>query len=247
MNTQEMQKHIRCRPGDIAPVVLVPGDPGRAHRIAEYFDDCREVAHNREYILYTGTYQGVPVGVCSTGIGGPAASIAFEELARVGVTTLIRVGSAGGRQPDIPLGTPIVIHATYRGEGTSTDYLPLAFPAVADLDLTNILLESLKQKGVDYRSGIGYTRDAYYLKNEELNTQLREAGIVAAEQEAAVLFIVGHLRGMRTACIVSTDSNIWLSPQPTLEEKDTAFRVGEVVAIEAALDTAVAATKAGLV
>lgn len=247
MSLQEVQKHIRCRPGDIAPVVLVPGDLGRAHTIAKRLDNPRELAHNREYIVYTGFYKGAPVGVCSTGIGGPAASIAFEELAKVGVTTLIRVGSAGGRQPEIPLGTPVVIYASHRGEGTSKVYLPPEFPAVADLELTNILISTLKDRGVEYRAGLGFTRDAYYVQDEELNAQLRDAGVVAAEQEAAVLFIVGQVRGLRTACIVATDSNIWLSPQPSLAEKEEAFRRGEVLAIEAALEAAARATEQGLV
>ncbi len=141
------QKHIRCVPGDVARSVLVPGDPGRAGRIAALFDESRMVAQNREYVVYTGATGGVPVSVCSTGIGGPSASIALEELVNIGAEVFIRVGSAGGRQNDIAIGTPVVITAAHRGEGTSRAYLPPEFPAVADLDVTNALVEAGRESG----------------------------------------------------------------------------------------------------
>ncbi|MEW5718185.1 MAG: nucleoside phosphorylase, partial [Chloroflexota bacterium] len=109
----EIQKHIRCKPGDVARYVLVPGDPGRVKRIAEQMDEAHLVAENREYVVYTGATQDVPVSVCSTGIGGPAASIAIEELVKVGAQVFIRVGSAGGRQDDIAIGTPVIITAAH--------------------------------------------------------------------------------------------------------------------------------------
>lgn len=233
--TRELQKHIRCAPGDVAPYVIVPGDPGRAHRIAAAMDNAEQIADNREYVVYTGRTGGVPVSVCSTGIGGPAASIAFEELSRVGAQTLIRVGSAGGRQPDIAIGTAVVINAAHRGEGTSKVYLPPEFPAVADRIVTNALVTATERAGVDYRVGIGYTRDAYYVRDTALNQRLTEVGVVAAEQEAAVLFIVGQCLGLRTGAIVATDSNIWLPEQPTLAEKERLFAVGEQQAIAIAL------------
>jgi uridine phosphorylase len=232
---QEIQKHIRCRPGDIAPYVLVPGDPGRVRRIADRFDESRLVAENREYIVYTGFYRGHPVSVCSTGIGGPAASIAFEELIRVGAKVFIRVGSAGGRQKDIAVGTPVVISAACRGEGTSKVYLPVEFPAVADLRVTNALVTALEEAGDPFRVGIGYTRDAYYVQDQVLNKLLTDAGVVAAEQEAAVLFIVSSLRRVAAGTIVSTDSNIWLDIQPSPAEKEALYFQGEKKTIAAAL------------
>ncbi|MFQ3619555.1 MAG: nucleoside phosphorylase [Spirochaetales bacterium] len=231
----DVQKHLRCRKGDIAPYVLVPGDPGRVRRIVEYFDESHLVAENREYVVYTGIYHSKPVSVCSTGIGGPAASIAFEELVRIGAKVLIRVGSAGGRQKNIPIGTPVVITASYRGEGTSKVYLPIEFPAVADRTVTNALVQALEEAGNPFRVGIGYTRDAYYVQDQALNKLLTEVGVVAAEQEASVLFIVGTVRGVATGAIVSTDSNIWLEHQPTLAEKESLYLQGEKKAITAAL------------
>ncbi len=234
-NNEEVQKHIRCRKGDISPFVIVPGDPGRVERIVEQMDSAKLIAQNREYIVYTGKTKGIPVSVCSTGIGGPAASIAFEELIRVGAEVFIRVGSAGGRQKETPIGTPVVITASYRGEGTSMVYLPAEFPAVADLDVTTALVTALKEKKEEYRVGIGYTRDAYYVQDQKLNELLTVAGVEAAEQEASILFIIGSLRQVKTGAIVATDSNIWLAEQPSLEEKQKLFAKGEQKAIAAAL------------
>ncbi|HIQ05676.1 MAG TPA: nucleoside phosphorylase [Anaerolineae bacterium] len=232
-----MQKHLRCVPGDVARYVLLPGDPGRARRIADRMDNARLIAENREYVVYTGTTNGIVVSVCSTGIGGPSASIALEELANIGAEIFIRVGSAGGRQPDIPIGTPVVMTAAYRGEGTSKAYLPAEFPAVADLDVTNALVAAARESGYSYRLGIGFTRDAYYVQNQVLNELLTRVGVVAAEQEAAVLFIVGTWRRVKVGAIVATDSNIWLPQQPTLAEKEALFRRGEQKVIDIALRT----------
>lgn len=231
----EVQKHIRCKPGDVAKYVLLPGDPGRVKRIAAQMEEAKQLAENREYIVYTGKTKGIDVSVCSTGIGGPAASIAIEELVKVGAQVFIRVGSAGGRQDDIPIGTPVIITAAHRGEGTSKVYLPAEFPAVADLDVTNALVDAARETGNEYRAGIGFTRDAYYVQDKPLNELLKSAGVVAAEQEAAVLFIVGSLRHVRVGSIVSTDSNIWLPQQPTLAEKEELYRQGEKKAIAIAL------------
>jgi uridine phosphorylase len=233
--TVEVQKHIRCVPGDVARYVLLPGDPQRVKRIAAQMEDARFVAENREYVVYTGTTAGVPVSVCSTGIGGPSASIALEELANVGASVFIRVGSAGGRQKSTPIGTPIVITAAYRGEGTSKAYLPAEFPAVADLDVTNALVAAARERGEEYRAGIAFTRDAYYVQDQALNELLTRHHVEAAEQEASILFITGTHRGVRVGAVVATDSNIWLPQQPTLAEKEALYALGEKKVISIAL------------
>ncbi len=231
----EMQKHIRCMPGDVSRYVLLPGDPGRVERIAAQMEQVRPVAKNREYVIVRGLTHGVDVSVCSTGIGGPAASIAIEELVNVGASVFLRVGSAGGRQDDIAIGTPVIVTAAHRGEGTSKAYLPPEFPAVADIDVTNALVDAARESGYAYRVGIGYTRDAYYAQDRALNELLKNAGVVAAEQEAALLFVVGTCRRVRVGCIVSTDSNIWLPQQPTLAEKQELYMTGERKAVAIAL------------
>lgn len=222
----DIQRHIRAKRGDVAPYVLIPGDPGRAERIAATFVEPKLVARNREYVLFTGTTTaGTPIGVCSTGIGGPSASIAVEELTRIGASHFIRVGSAGGRQPDMPIGSVVVVTAAFRGDGTSLDYIPLGYPAAADLDVTLALRqaaqEHLGQRAVE---GVVYTRDAFYRRDDGLNQRLTDAGVVAAEQECSTIFVVGSLLGVKVGAVLGTDSNIYLEPQPTREEKEALYR-----------------------
>jgi uridine phosphorylase len=234
--TETVQRHIRARTGDVAPYVLIPGDPGRADRIAQALKDAHLVTKHREYNLYTGTTpSGTPVSVCSTGIGGPSASIAVEELTRIGATHFIRVGSSGGRQPQIPIGSVVVATAAYRGEGTSQDYVPLPFPAVADIGVTRALMEAAKRLGHPYYTGIVYTRDAFYRRDKALNETLTEAGIVAAEQECSTVFVVGSLLKVKVGAILGTDSNIWLEQQPSQQEKEKLYQQVEKTTIEIAL------------
>ncbi|HLV13267.1 MAG TPA: nucleoside phosphorylase [Trueperaceae bacterium] len=234
----DIQRHLRARTGDVAPYVLIPGDPGRAERIAQRFVNAREVARNREYVIFTGeTERGTPISVCSTGIGGPSASIAVEELVRIGATHFIRVGSSGGRQPDIPIGSVVVVTAAYRGDGTSLDYMPLPYPAVADLDVT-LALRAAAEEHLGRRAyeGIAYTRDAFYRRDDGTNRLLTEAGVVAAEQECATIFVVGSLRRVKVGAILGTDSNIFLDPQPTREEKERLYQQVERDTIAIAID-----------
>lgn len=234
----EVQKHIRCVPGDVARCVLLPGDPARARRIAHQLGEARLVAENREFVVFTGKTNGVPVSVCSTGIGGSSAAIALEELSNVGAEVFIRVGSAGGRRQDIPIGSLVVVTAAYRGDGVSDEYLPPGFPAVADLDVSNALIQAASELGHRAFSGIGTTRSAFYARDAALNDQLRRAGVVAAEMEASTLFIVGTLRRAKVGCVVATDSNIYLEEQPTLAEKEALYMRGEGMTIRAALRAA---------
>jgi uridine phosphorylase len=231
----DIQKHIRCVPGDVARSVLLPGDPARAHRIARQLENARLIAENREYVVISGTTNGVAVSVCSTGIGGSSAAIALEELRNVGAEVFIRVGSAGGRRPDIPIGSLVVVTAAYRGDGVSDEYLPLGFPAVADLDVNNALIQAAKELGYSAYSGIGTTRSAFYARHPELSERLRQVGVVAAEMEASTLFIVGTHRGAKVGCVVATDSNIYLERQPALAEKEALYMQGEEMTIRTAL------------
>lgn len=232
---EEVQKHIRCRTGDVGKYVFIPGDQDRARKIAEHFDNMKEVASNRAYHVYTGTLNGVPVSSCATGIGGPSASIAIEELAKVGARYLIRVGSCGGRQKDIPIGSVVIATSAYRGEGTSAAYAPLPFPAVADLEISNALISAAKELGYDYYSGTVFTRDAYYVQDKSLNQLLTDYGVVASEQECAIAYIIGSIRKLHVGGILGTDSNIWLDPQPTLAQKQELFKFGEKKSIEIAI------------
>lgn len=237
-----LQKHIRCKEGDVAQYVLIPGDPQRAKRIADTFDTVEKVAENREYVVYTGFKDDVKISVCSTGIGGPSAAIAIEELAKVGAHTFIRVGSAGGRREDIPVGSVVIVNAAVRGDGTSKEYLPEIYPAIADYDVTTALIKASKEILVDEECYIGpsFTRDAYYMQNQRLNELLLGTDVAVSEMECATAFIVGSKRRLRVGAIVGTDSNIIKKKQLTLEEKDRLYMKAEkntiAIAVKAIID-----------
>ena len=135
-NPQYTQHHIKARDKDISRYCLVPGDHIRGKKIAERLEGVRLLSSTRAIFVYSGAYKGIPMTVCSTGMGGPQAAIAIEELGRMGADTFIRVGSSGGIQDDIGVGDIVIATATYRDGGTSYKYLPGPFPAVAVCTLT---------------------------------------------------------------------------------------------------------------
>ena len=143
----DKQYHIQVGEGDVGKYVILPGDPKRCAKIAAYFDDAKLVADSREYVTYTGYLDGVKVSVTSTGIGGPSASIAMEELVKCGADTFIRVGTCGGMQLDVKSSDVVIASGAIRMEGTSKEYAPIEFPAVADIDIVNALRASAKELG----------------------------------------------------------------------------------------------------
>ena len=164
--SKEKQYHIQVGAGEVGRYVILPGDPKRCAKIAKYFDDPVLIADSREYVTYTGTLDGVKVSVTSTGIGGPSASIAMEELYRCGADTFVRVGTCGGMQRDVKSGDLVIATGAIRMEGTSKEYAPIEFPAVADLEVTNALVASAKEKKEDYHVGVVQCKDAFYGQHE---------------------------------------------------------------------------------
>lgn len=240
----EMQKHIRCVEGDVARYVLIPGDPARAHRIAAALDNARLVAENREYTVYTGETEGVPVSVCSTGIGGPSTAIAMEELSRVGADTFIRVGSAGARHDSIEIGEAVIVNAAVRAGGTARVYLPDVYPAVASFDVTCALVEAARAMGLAGHVGASLSRDAYYQQDEAFNDTLRGVkDLLVSEMECDTVYVVGAKRGLRTGAVVGTDSNRYLAVQPTLAEKERLYMQAEKQTIAIALGAVVRLAK----
>ena len=144
------QYHVGLKSGDVGKYVLLPGDPKRCAKIAEYFDDAKLVADRREFVTYTGYLNGEKVSVTSTGIGGASASIAMEELVKVGATTFIRVGTCGGMDINVKGGDIVIATGAVRMEGTSKEYAPIEYPAVADFDITNALV--VASKNLDRKS-----------------------------------------------------------------------------------------------
>ena len=201
-----LQYHLQIRKGDVGRYVLLPGDPKRCAKIAEHFDDAKLVADSREYVTYTGYLDGEKVSVTSTGIGGPSASIAMEELVLCGADTFIRVGTCGGIDLDVMGGDVVVATGAIRMEGTSKEYAPIEYPAVADLDVTNALVQSAKELGYRCHAGVVECKDAFYGQHEPQRMPVsyehlnkweawKRMGCKASEMESAALFIAAsHLR-----------------------------------------------------
>ena len=201
-----LQYHLQIRPGDVGRYVILPGDPKRSAKIAQHFEDAKLVADNREYVTYTGYLNGEKVSVTSTGIGGPSASIAMEELVKCGADTFLRVGTCGGIDLDVKGGDIVVATGAIRMEGTSKEYAPIEFPAIADLDITNAMIAACKSLQLNYHAGVVQCKDAFYgqhdpqimpVSYELLNKweAWKRLGCKASEMESAALFIVAsHLK-----------------------------------------------------
>lgn len=213
MSDNNLQYHIKLKQGDVGRYVLLPGDPGRCERIAKYFDDAVKIAQNREYTTYTGTLLGEKVSVVSTGIGCPSTAIAVEELIKIGADTFIRVGTSGGIQPDTKTGEVAIVTAAIRDEGTTRQYLPLEYPAVADTDVVLALREASKKLNQPFRLGVSQSKDSFYSEIEpdrmpmaqEIKARWeawRAGGAICSEMEAAVLFIVSGIQRTRAGGVM---------------------------------------------
>lgn len=213
LDKEGRQYHLQIRPGDVGRYVLLPGDPGRVPRIAVHLEDARLVAQHREYTTYTGTLLGEKVSVTSTGIGGPSTAIAVEELVAVGADTLIRVGTSGSMQDFVQPGDLCIAAAAVRDEGTTQQYVPLAFPAVADMDVTLALRDAAQRRGLRHHVGVSHSKDSFYAEvtpeRMPIAPRLRDrwrawvrAGVICSEMEAAALFVVSQVLGVRAGAIM---------------------------------------------
>jgi uridine phosphorylase len=193
--TESALYHIGCRPGEVGRYVLLPGDPGRVPIIAELLDEPKKIAHNREYMTYTGKLLGEKVSVTSTGMGCPSTAIAVEELKMAGADTFIRVGTSGIMQKFIEPGDLIIAWGSIRDEYTSQQYIPLEFPAVADLDVTLSLRQAARDFKVSHHFGM---------------TQIK-GGTLCSEMEASTIFVVSSFLKCRAGGIMlagGTDSDL---------------------------------------
>lgn len=212
------QYHIGLNKGDVGKYVILPGDPKRCKKIAQYFDDPKLVADNREYVTYTGYLNGEKVSVTSTGIGGPSAAIAMEELVNVGAEVFIRVGTCGGMQLDIKGGDLVIATGAIRMEGTSKEYAPIEFPAVANLDVVNALVKASENLGYTHHTGVVQCKDSFYgqhspeikpVSYELMNKweAWKRLGCLASEMESAALFIVASYLGVKVGSVFLTVAN----------------------------------------
>ena len=234
------QYHIQVANGEVGRYVILPGDPKRCKKIAQYSEDPVMIADNREFITYTGTLDGVKVSVTSTGIGGPSAAIAMEELARCGADTFVRIGTCGGIQPEVKSGDIVVATGAVRMEGTSKEYAPIEYPAVADLMVVNALVSAAKEKDCEFYTGVVQSKDAFYGQHEpemmpagyELINKWeawKKLGCLASEMETAALYIVAaklHVRVGACFLVMANQEREKLGLEnPVVHDTDMAVQV----------------------
>ncbi len=208
MQALEKQFHIQCTQGDVGRYCILPGDPGRVPSIAALFEDARQVACNREYNVWTGYLLGEKVTACSTGIGGPSAAIAMEELHKCGADTFLRTGTCGGIDLNVRSGDIVVATGAVRFEHTSLEYAPPEFPAVSDWEAANALVQAAKDLGLPCHTGVVQCKDSFYGQHSPdaspVSGMLKERweawkrlGVKASEMESAALFVVAAALGCR--------------------------------------------------
>lgn len=216
-NPQGKMWHIGLDENDIGKGVILPGDPARCEIVAQMFDEAELKAVARGNPTYTGTYHGASVSVMSTGMGGTAVAICVEELKQIGAKNLIRMGTCGSLQKDIPEGSIVICTGAVRGDGTTPEYIPLEYPAIADIDVVNALRDSARELGVEPILGLVRSHDAFYRESpgahegwEERIRPWTEAGVKVVENESSTLFVVSSLLGgLRAGTILLTGKNLY--------------------------------------
>lgn len=247
MQQTETMFHLHCKAEEIGNYVLLPGDPGRTKHIAQYLDNARLIVENREFTTWTGSLEGVSVSVTSTGIGGPSAAIAMEELVQCGAHTFIRIGTCGGMQADVPAGQLVIPTGAVRMEGTSHEYMPAAFPAVPDFSLTCALVDAAQKLEKPFVAGVVQCKDSFYGQHSPERMPIAQrlindwdawkaAGVLASEMESAALFVVASTLHVRCATVLNM---IWNQER----EKKYGIAPSPDLDMNAAIETAVTAMK----
>ena len=246
MLPEELQFHIKCKKGDIGKYVILTGDPQRTDQIAEYFEDPVLVANNREYRIFTGKLCDEKVSVCSTGIGGPSTAIAVEELCKCGAEVMIRIGTCGGINTKVKGGHVVIPTGAIRQEGTTLQYVPAEYPAVADHEVVNALIQAAESENKTYHTGIIQSKDSFYGQHSpeimpvsnELESKWeawKKAGVLASEMECSTVFVVGGIRGVKTGAVLhvlwNQEREKFGLPNPTYESTEDAIKIA-VKAIE---------------
>ena len=215
---KDKEYHIHTTPDLVGRYVILPGDPGRCEKIARHFEGAEKVAENREFVTYTGYLEGEKVSVTSTGIGGPSAAIAMEELIHCGADTFIRVGTSGGMQPEVCGGDLVIATGAIRMEGTSREYAPMEYPAVAHYDVVEALKHAADRLGAKSHVGVVQCKDNFYGQHSPdtmpVAYELKDkwdawikCGALASEMESAALFIIGSVRRVRTGAVMMVLAN----------------------------------------
>ena len=255
---ERKQYHLEVKPGDVASIVLLPGDPQRVERISSLWDSSREVAVHRQFVTHTGEYKGKPISACSTGIGGPGTAIVIEELANVGADSFIRVGSCATLKESIDIGDLIISTSAVRLDGTSRQYVRLEYPASASHEVVLAMIEAAEGLGLTYHLGISASTDSFYLGqsrpgfrdytqsfSKTLIEDLTRANVANFEMEAATLFTLGNIYGFRTGAVCAVYANRVRDEFAVKGEMDVIKCGNEAVRILAELDEEKKSAKKG--
>lgn len=240
----DKQYHIALNEGNVGAYCILPGDPGRCAKIAEYLDSPALMAQNREFTTYTGTLEGVKVSVTSTGIGGPSAAIAMEELAAIGVKTFVRVGTCGGINMKVKSGDMVIPTSAIRMEGTSREYAPIEYPASADFGVVLALVNAAEKLGLCHHEGVVQCKDSFYGQHspermpvsQELLAKWeawKRLGVLGSEMESAALFTVAAALGVRCGTVLNVIWNQERKAAGFSEPDDLSTDKGIRTAIEA--------------
>ena len=237
-DTRERQFHTLLAQGDVGRYCILPGDPGRCAPIAAHFDDARLIASNREFTTYTGTLLGEPVSVCSTGIGGPSAVIALEELVQCGADTFVRIGTCGGIRLDVQSDDVVIATGAIRHEGASREYAPIEFPAVPDFDVLSALVEAARGLGKPWHAGVVHCKDSFYGQHDparmpvsyELENKWQawiKGGALGSEMETAALYTVSQVLGVHAGAVMLC---VWNQEREKagLDQKETHDTTGAI-------------------
>lgn len=220
------EPHIKCSKGDVSDWVIFPGDPGRIDLITQNWSEVKEVAYNREHRTVRGTYKDLDISATSSGMGCPSSAIAIEELANIGVKGIIRIGTCGGLLKGMEPGDLIIPIAAMKSDGTTKEYVGMDYPAVADLEVVNALIESAKRKGVRFFVGINRTHDAFYESTEGFVklAEIKSPRLVSSEMECSSVFLVSDLRGLKSGAILVVNT-----PEPPEEVKKNPEMIYQLV------------------
>lgn len=235
------QPHILLEPGDISKYVILAGDPERILRLGKYLDSYEEIAYNREFRTIKGIYKGLEITATSTGIGAPSAAIAMEELIACGGKYFIRIGSGGAVQPYIKIGDLVIATGAVREDGASKMYIGKEYPAIADLELTHVIIDTCKKLNFPYYTGLIRSHDSFYIENEdELMEYWNKKNVLSSDMESGVIFTLALLKGVKAASILNTvvkyKSDVKSGIEDYVNENESAAK-GEEREIVLALET----------
>lgn len=246
MQNNDLQFHLNVRTGDVGRYCLLPGDPARCEKIAQYFDDAHFVSQNREFTIYTGTLLGEKVSAVSTGIGGPSAAICIEELVNLGADTFIRVGTSGGIDLKVSAGDLVIALSAVRQDGTSLEYAPIQYPATADFSVTCALKIAAENLGFNHHVGVVQAKDSFYGQHNPQSMPVsaklleqweayKKLGVLASEMESATVFVVAAARKARAGAVFAT---LW-----NQEREAAGLDQTEIFDVDSAIRCAVEALK----